>query len=90
MASLTRLFTTIDEAMRRPGAKAPCADQDPGLWFSENWQDIERAKRLCRACPVRQACLDGAVERRETGVWGGQLLDRGHLSKRSALRRSTS
>lgn len=89
MASLARLFTTIDESLRGPGGKAPCADEDPGLWFSEDWQDIERAKGLCQVCPVREACLDGGVERRETGVWGGELLERGQLSKRPALRRSS-
>ena len=31
-----------------------------------------RAKEICRTCPVRQPCLDYAVEIREPhGIWGG-------------------
>jgi len=31
-----------------------------------------RAKAICRACPVRQPCLDYALSIRERhGVWGG-------------------
>lgn len=31
-----------------------------------------RAKAICRACPVRRACLDYALSIREPhGIWGG-------------------
>ncbi len=31
-------------------------------------------------CPIMDACLDGAIERREPwGVWGGQLFFNGHI-----------
>jgi WhiB family transcriptional regulator, redox-sensing transcriptional regulator len=31
-----------------------------------------RAKAICASCPVRQACLDYALERRDQhGIWGG-------------------
>ena len=37
--------------------------------------DVEEAKALCRDCPIREACLAGALERREPwGVWGGELF----------------
>lgn len=47
-----------------------------------------RAKQICAACPVRQACLDHALAVREPyGVWGGmtehertELLRRRRLS----------
>lgn len=29
------------------------------------------AKKVCRACPVRQICLEHALTHREHGVWGG-------------------
>ena len=33
------------------------------------------AKALCAPCPLKTACLAGALERREPwGVWGGQLV----------------
>jgi WhiB family redox-sensing transcriptional regulator len=53
----------------------PCRTADPDLWFAESPADVERAKALCVPCPVREACLAGALERREPwGVWGGQLV----------------
>ena len=53
----------------------PCRTQSPELYFAESPSDVERAKALCRACPVRAQCLSGALLRREPwGVWGGELL----------------
>lgn len=53
----------------------PCRVNDPDLWFAEQPSDVEAAKALCASCPLRSACLDGALERGEPwGVWGGQLL----------------
>lgn len=46
-----------------------------GLFFSEEVDDIARAKAICRRCPLMTPCLDGATTRREPGgVWGGQLF----------------
>ncbi|MGN6680974.1 MAG: WhiB family transcriptional regulator [Streptosporangiaceae bacterium] len=60
----------------------PCAD-DPDLFFAESPDDVELAKSLCSDCPVRPACLAGAVQRREPwGVWGGQLFIRGEIVPR--------
>jgi len=56
-----------------PGA-LPCLSE-PELYFAEDPQDLRRAKALCRRCPVRSACLAGALQRGEPcGVWGGELL----------------
>lgn len=58
----------------------PCQVHDPDLWFADAPGDLERAKALCAGCPVRLACLTGALDRREpTGVWGGQILDNGEI-----------
>ncbi len=65
----------------------PCRSDDPELWFAESPADVERAKRLCRGCPVRVACLDGALARREfCGVWGGEILQRGAVIRRKRRR----
>lgn len=57
----------------------PCGT-NPQLWFSELPADLEVAKMACRGCPLRQACLEGAVERREPwGVWGGEIFERGSI-----------
>jgi WhiB family redox-sensing transcriptional regulator len=60
----------------------PCAG-DPDLFFAESPDDVELAKSLCSDCPVRPACLAGAVQRREPwGVWGGELFIRGEIVPR--------
>jgi WhiB family redox-sensing transcriptional regulator len=51
---------------------------NPDLFFAESPLDVARAKALCAGCPVRAACLAGALDRGEPwGVWGGELLLRG-------------
>ena len=61
-------------------AELPCQVHDPDLWFADAPDDLERAKVLCQDCPAQPACLTGAIERREpTGVWGGQILDKGEI-----------
>jgi WhiB family transcriptional regulator, redox-sensing transcriptional regulator len=65
----------------------PCWSADPDLWFAERPEDVERAKALCVPCPLREACLAGALERREPwGVWGGQLLVTGVVVPRKRPR----
>ena len=50
------------------------------LFFSEQLDDIAVAKAFCQSCPVREACLAGALARREPwGVWGGELLANGKV-----------
>ncbi|WP_272494740.1 WhiB family transcriptional regulator [Nocardioides bruguierae] len=68
LGQLHDVGTAADEAM-------PCRVENPELWFAESPADVEAAKALCLSCPVRDLCLDGALERREPwGVWGGQLF----------------
>lgn len=56
----------------------PCREVDPEFFFAERPADVEYAKSLCRTCPVREACLAGARQRREPwGVWGGEVFEGG-------------
>ncbi len=65
----------------------PCHKYDPDLWFAETPADLERAKELCSACPVRSRCLAAALDREEPwGVWGGEILDRGTVVARKRPR----
>jgi WhiB family redox-sensing transcriptional regulator len=52
---------------------AICAQVDVGdVFFPENGGSTADAKRICRRCPVRTACLDYALSNDERfGVWGG-------------------
>ncbi len=75
---------------RRVGVDAsqlPCRTQDPELFFAETPTDVELAKSLCGDCPVRAACLAGALQRREPwGVWGGELFLQGVVIPRKRPR----
>jgi WhiB family redox-sensing transcriptional regulator len=58
----------------------PCRTGDPELWFAERTAEVERAKALCRTCPLLEGCLAGAVERQEPwGVWGGEVFVGGQV-----------
>ncbi|HEY0485743.1 MAG TPA: WhiB family transcriptional regulator [Mycobacteriales bacterium] len=65
----------------------PCRREDPELWFAERPADLERAKTHCAGCPLQEACLAGALERREPwGVWGGEIFERGVVIARKRPR----
>jgi WhiB family redox-sensing transcriptional regulator len=65
----------------------PCRLNDPELFFAESPAEVEFAKSLCRGCPMRSACLAGALERREPwGVWGGELFVSGVVVARKRPR----
>jgi WhiB family redox-sensing transcriptional regulator len=50
------------------------------LFFSEQLDDIAKAKAICSSCPLIESCLEGAQARREPwGVWGGQLFANGRI-----------
>ena len=57
-----------------PGALCANRDQDPDLWFPRNGdrEGAERARAICRICPVRERCLQWALDTGEReGIWGG-------------------
>ena len=41
-----------------------CLNHDPETWFQDAWhpEAWDTPRQLCRRCPVRQACLDQALE----------------------------
>lgn len=67
-------FGLEDTASEVPAwyAAAACAGHDTALWFPEKGDDWRPAIRVCEACPVRQECLQHALDHDErVGVWGG-------------------
>ena len=77
--------TAADPTRRTPSC--PAGPPTPDLWFAESPADVEAAKALCVPCPLREACLAGALERREPwGVWGGQLVVAGVVVPRKRPR----
>ncbi|MGW2613634.1 WhiB family transcriptional regulator [Streptomyces sp. NPDC001500] len=74
---------------------AECRTEDPDLFFPIGTSgpallQTEQAKAVCRRCPVREACLEWAMETDQTlGVWGGTSeTERRALKRRIRARRS--
>lgn len=52
---------------------AVCATTDPDLFFPDKRDDRAeaQAKKVCKRCPVREQCLEYALENEEEyGIWG--------------------
>ena len=63
--------------------EAACRNSDPDALFVQGAAQ-NRAKVICRSCPVRVACLADALDNRvEFGVWGGMT----ERERRALLRR---
>ncbi len=61
----------------------PCHNADPETFFADSDLEIAFAKSLCGACPMKAACLEGAIDRAEPcGVWGGELIEDGAVIAR--------
>jgi WhiB family transcriptional regulator, redox-sensing transcriptional regulator len=72
MASSLVLLMRQAQALDDP---LPCHRENPQLWFSDHPGDLQLAKEYCQPCPMRLACLAGAVGRHEPhGVWGGEIF----------------
>ncbi len=64
-------------------ARSACRDADPDELFVTGAAQ-NKAKVVCRGCPVRTECLSDALDNRvEFGVWGGMT----ERERRALLRR---
>lgn len=51
---------------------ALCRQTDPEIFFPGVGGSTRQAKKVCQQCPVREQCLEYALEHDERfGVWGG-------------------
>lgn len=49
-----------------------CKELPPELFFPSDGVGVERARRVCKNCCVRDDCLEYALSQRiDHGVWGG-------------------
>ena len=65
------------DRFREAGEALSCRRSDPDEWFPDGRveKDQLHARRLC-ICPLRAACLEWALRRREMdGIWGGCTPD---------------
>ncbi|WP_081241177.1 WhiB family transcriptional regulator [Streptomyces viridosporus] len=76
--------------------RAACRTEDPDLFFPIGSSgpallQTEQAKAVCRRCPVREQCLQWALDTGQSiGVWGGTSeTERRALKRRIAARRSS-
>jgi WhiB family transcriptional regulator, redox-sensing transcriptional regulator len=69
--------------------QAACRHEDPELFFpigtsGPALMQTEQAKAVCARCPVREQCLEWALDHGEIlGVWGGT----GEAERRTLQRR---
>ena len=69
---------------------AACSPQNAELFvaetsgFSQEQRDnLQRAKQICKECPVKQECLDFAlVTGEDVGIWGGMTYNERKVYKR--------
>lgn len=53
------------------------------LWYSDDKKKRRQAKAICNQCPVRELCLDYALEAGEpAGIWGGTSPEERHAIRR--------
>jgi WhiB family redox-sensing transcriptional regulator len=63
------IATASRPAWQQRGA---CRGADPNLFFPERGESVKEAKAVCTGCPVREECLEYALENHEVlGIWGG-------------------
>lgn len=72
--------------------QAACREEDPELFFpvgntGSALLQIEEATAVCRRCPVRETCLQWALDtNQDAGVWGAMSEDERRAIKRRAAR----
>jgi WhiB family redox-sensing transcriptional regulator len=53
-------------------ARGNCRNYPPATFFPSDGVGVDRARAICKGCPVVTECLEYALtERVEHGVWGG-------------------
>ena len=68
--------------------EAACRGVDVEIFYSDRPEATSAALQLCAGCPVKDLCLDMAMESREFfGVWGGTAENQRQRIFRRADRR---
>jgi len=68
-----------------------CIGVDTNVFFPGPYESNEKAKAICKGCPVMEACRDEGMYWHEHGIWGGasesaRKLRRGRMRSDGALR----
>lgn len=92
---IERTFKNVDERMEWV-AVARCIGEEPDLFFPVGTtrpavEQTERAKAICRDCPVIMECLEWSLATaQDAGVWGGHSEDERREIRRARRRRAPS
>ncbi|HWG01435.1 MAG TPA: WhiB family transcriptional regulator [Trebonia sp.] len=79
-------MTQYAMAWRAAGA---CRTVDPDLFFpvapaTGTTRQVSKAQRICAGCPVRQQCLEFAMQTHESnGIWGGTTPEERSRARRN-------
>jgi len=68
-------------------AEGLCRMFPPASFFPSDGVGVDKARKICAGCPVKETCLDHALDNRiEHGVWGGASeRERRRILKRRRL-----
>ena len=75
---------------------ARCLDEDPDLFFPIGSTgpavvQANRAKEVCRRCPVIHDCLEWALSNyQDAGVWGGTTEEERRIMRRTGVTAATA
>ncbi len=83
--TLALLFDPGDDEEEAWQERALCAQIDTDMFFPEQGESTQLARRVCSLCDVRADCLDYALNNNEHfGIWGGlSARERRNLRKRA-------
>lgn len=69
---------------------AACKNQPTHIFYPEpgslNTPNTRLALSLCQECPVRNTCLEHAIQAKEPGIWGGMTEQERRRNRRSRFR----
>lgn len=84
-SALTMTFVPVDWMDR-----AACNAVDPEAFFPHQHANANQARAVCAGCPVREQCLDYALDTGQRhGVWGG-LSERERRRERGRRKRAAT
>lgn len=70
--TLLELLTAPVQEEKPWATFAACRDADGMVFFPQTRSETEAALAVCATCPVRDECLEHALDTNERfGVWGG-------------------
>jgi WhiB family redox-sensing transcriptional regulator len=68
-------------------SRGSCVGEDPEIFFPVHGAPASKARKICAACPVKDRCLQYAIDADEFGIWAGLDQDERRNSRRRQRRR---